>query len=63
MKKHLWTFNNRTRNHGRVKISKDGFVGETPIEDFGNYLLTDDHLSPENAFELFLKLTNKEEKP
>jgi hypothetical protein len=57
-KANLWTFNGgHIKNHGLVDIDENGFVGgEFPIEDFGDYLLTIDRLSPENAYDRYCKL-------
>lgn len=59
----LWTFNGgHVKYHGRVGLDDRRFVdGETPIEDFGDFLLTHDRLSPDNAFARFLALTAAQE--
>ena len=56
MKKYLYTFPRaNVKSHGIVEIDKNGWVdGEFPIEDFGDYLLTDTELSPDEAFEKWL---------
>ena len=63
MVRQLWTFSNgRTLNHGTVCIDKNGYVnGEFPIEDFGDYLLTSDRLSPANALAKWLTLVEGEQ--
>ena len=56
MKKYLYTFPRaNAKSHGKVEIDIRGCVnGETPLEDFGDYLLTDTEITPEAAFEKWL---------
>ncbi len=45
----------RTRavNRGLVEITDDGYVDETPIEDFGMYILRHEPFPPTGSDELF----------
>lgn len=40
-------------NHGEVSVTDDGYVGDTPIEDFGCYILRDTPFPPTDSDELF----------
>jgi len=57
-KKHFYTFyNGNTHYHGFVDITFDGTINwynDAPIEDYGNWLLLDEYVEPDKAFEMFL---------
>jgi len=56
--RHFWTFldNGDIHYHGLVEVSPNGYVNDTPIEDYGDYLLWDDFLEPQEAFRIWLKI-------
>lgn len=61
--RHVYSFNNGNTNyHGYHDLNKKFFYGRnclnngTPIEDFGDYVLTKELVSEEKAFEIFCSL-------
>ena len=58
-KKYMYVFvNNKTIDKGLVTVSKDNYVDGAPLEDYGDYLLT--NKSQKNPFKLWLRQNQPE---
>jgi len=71
MHKHLYTFNDGETKHYDVDIDNSGLIdGETPVEDYGNYLLLDNYFDNDMAYNMYINpltqrriiMTSKEQK-
>lgn len=53
-------------NHGLVSVTDDGYIGDTPVEDFGMYILREEPFPPtgsDELFQIFMDLIREREEP